>query len=156
NKAILLKQGRLFSSGPTAEVARTYLSGADAHPQTVWSGVDGDEELALLEVAAVGGSSDGVVHTDQHIRIQVKFRAGKPLLCVVCAVEVHSRGGGRLVYSAIDDVQPPPAQAIPAGAHGWELTIPANTFSAGDYRIDVDLGIHNVRRVSTGLSGLLL
>ena len=154
--ALLLQAGCLVRSGPTAAVVAEYLAAGDSVLTTKWEGRDGDDDLSLLSVELFGGAGDGNFRTDDPLRVRVSYRVGRVLVGVVCAVEVFNRAGSRLVYTACDDAAPPPAPEVQPGTYSWELTIPPNTFAAGLYRLDFDLGVHNVRRVTTGAAALPL
>jgi lipopolysaccharide transport system ATP-binding protein len=154
--ALLLRQGQLARVGPVNDVVSEYLAAGDAVHAAKWAGHDGDDDLALMLVDVIGGRGDGTFRTDEPVRVRVAYRVGRPLVGLVCAVEVFNRAGSRLVYSAYDDSQPPPPPAVPAGDYTWELTIPANVLATGHYRIEVDLGIHNVRRVTTAAAAMMI
>jgi lipopolysaccharide transport system ATP-binding protein len=142
--AVLLRQGELVRFGPTEFVQAEYLARDEKAAGTKWSGRDGSDDLALLSAEVIGSSGD-LFRTDHPVRVQVRYQVGRPLMGVVCAVEVYNRQGTRLLYTAVDDLQAPPPPVTPPGTYAWELTIPANVFSAGAYKVDFDLGIHNVR-----------
>ncbi len=154
--ALLLRDGRVAKAGPVAEVVADYLAAGGGSPAARWAGRDGDDDLALLAAELLGGAGDGAFRTDEPVRVCVAFRVGRPVVGLVCAVEVFNRSGARLVYTACDDAKPPPPPEVPPGTYAWQLTIPANTFAAGVYRVEIDLGIHGVRRATTGAAALAL
>lgn len=156
NSAVLLRKGRVVRTGSAAEVVSAYLSEGEHTADTSWRGRDGDDNLALRSVEIVGGTPDGTFLTHEPVKVRIVFELNRAILGVVFAVELFNQFGTRLVYSCYDDTAPPPAPELPAGLHAWELTVPADTLAAGNYRFHFDLGIHNVRRVSTDASNLQL
>ena len=152
--AIRLSQGCMMRSGDVRQVVSDYLSGVGDQQSSRWSGIDGDEHLAVLHTEVSANDETKVYQTDHEFTVRLRFRLTKPTFGVVCAVQVFNHSGSRLIYSAWDDQLPPPTEIIAPGVYDCKVVIPANTFSAGDFRFDFDLGIHNVRRVSSSGSAL--
>ncbi len=146
-RAVLLDGGRLAAMGPAADMAGRYLQMlGGALAETAWHGDSGDDSFRL-KFARVLGSRDGALTTDQAIRVQLVGEVLKPILGLICAVEIYSGHRQLLAYSAHDDAQPPPPVAVPPGPFAWELTIPGDTFAAGAYEIRFDLGVHNAKKL---------
>jgi len=146
-RAVLLDGGRLAATGPAQEMSSRYLQMLEgAHGETLWRGDAGDESFRL-KVARVVGSHDGGFTTDEPIRLQLVGEVLKPILGLVCAIEVYSGHRQLLAYSAHDDAAPPPPPTIPPGPFAWEVTIPSDTFAAGSYEFRVDIGLHNVKKI---------
>lgn len=147
NRAVLMDGGRLVGMGPAQEMAGRYLEMLEgAHSSTVWQGDTGDDSFRL-KLARVIGSHVGAFTTDESIRVQLVGEILKPILGLICAVEVYSGHRQLLAYSAHDDALSPPPVTIPPGPFAWELTIPRDTFAAGTYEFRVDIGIHNVKKL---------
>lgn len=153
NRAALLQAGSLIQYDLKDQVLSSYLSNGGPSVES-WSGVDGDHELALLSAEVSGSEESDLLRTDRPVMVRVRFHVGRPILGLICAVEIYNRHGTKLVYSAFDDSLPPPATETPPGTYALEVTIPADMFAAGLYRIEIDLGIHNIRRVTTGAASL--
>ncbi len=147
NRAVLLDGGRLVATGPAQEMAGRYLEMLDsAQETTVWKGDSGDSSFRL-KLARVVGSREGAFTTDEPIRLQLIGEVLKPILGLICAVEIYSGHRQLLAYTAHDDAQTPPPVAVPMGPFAWELTIPRDTLAAGSYEFRIDIGIHNVKKL---------
>jgi lipopolysaccharide transport system ATP-binding protein len=146
NRGVVLRGGQVAFVGTADEAVHRYLSEARDSRETGWLGSAGDEDARLLATSLEGGH-EGLFRTDEPLKVRVRYQVLRPILGLVCAVEIYNQLQQRLVYSAVDDAQAPPPQTVAPGVYAWELVIPPNTFAAGAYRIEFDLGIHNVRRI---------
>src|SRR5262249_46958343 len=146
NRGLVLERGRVVHTGPVDEAIGHYLGSMAQSGQVRWDGDAGDEDVRLLGTALEGGGSE-VFRSDEPLRGRLRFQGRRPILGLVWAAEIYNQYEQRLVYSAVDDSQPPPATEVAPGTYHWELTIPANTLAAGNYRVEFDLGIHQVRRI---------
>jgi lipopolysaccharide transport system ATP-binding protein len=146
NRGVVLRGGRVAFVGSAEGAIHRYLSDARDGRTTGWTGCAGDDDVRLLATGAEGGH-EGLFRTDEPLRVRVRYQVLRPVMGLVCAVEIYNQLQQRLVYSAVDDAEPPPARTVAPGAYEWELTIPPDTFAAGSYRLEFDLGIHNVRRI---------
>jgi len=153
DRTVVLRSGSVSYVGSVQEATRQYLAEQGAAAPRSWVGDAGDETVRLV-ATAVYGTEDGVIRTDEPLRIGVTYAVLQPILGLVCAVEIYNQHQQRLVYSAVDDALPPPAPVVTPGRYHWELTIPPNTLAAGDYRVEFDLGIHNSRYVTQNVGGL--
>lgn len=155
DRGVHLKQGRVLRVGTASEVVGDYLAASDDGGTVRWHGDEGDQDVRLFETSVVG-AGDGTYRTDVPLRVRLRYEVRRPLLGLICAVEIFNQFQQRLVYSAVDDGMPPPPTEVPAGQHVWELTVPPNTLAAGSYRIEFDLGVHNVKRIINGPGSLLV
>jgi lipopolysaccharide transport system ATP-binding protein len=152
SRAIWLEAGAIRADGESRQVIADYLARPSENDSAHWRGLEGDVELALVEVRVESGADDGIYRTSDELVVRARICSGKPIRGLICALEIYDRAGTKLVYSNFDDALPPPADTHPAGTFECEVRIPGNTFAAGDYGFQVDLGVHNVRRVSTSRS----
>jgi lipopolysaccharide transport system ATP-binding protein len=146
DRGIYMQKGEIKYIGSSEKAIQCYLTSAGNAQTASWEGDEGDDDVRLLGTRAVSGE-DGTFRTDEPLRVWFCFIVRRPILGLIRAVEVFNEYQQRLVYSAIDDSQPPPATEVKPGKYKWKLTIPPNTFAAGRYRIVFDIGIHNVRRI---------
>jgi lipopolysaccharide transport system ATP-binding protein len=153
---VYLRDGRMVADGPVHEVIAEYSRLNGETPELSWTGFDGDAELALLETAVVVPPDEPVLRTDRPIRVRARIRVGKVIFGLICAVELSNQAHARLVYSNHDDRSPPPPEPFPTGVYTFEFTIPPNSLAAGNYVLDFDVGIHQVRRVTRGEGRLIL
>jgi lipopolysaccharide transport system ATP-binding protein len=149
-RAMLLRQGALICEGATQDVIAHYEQTNAKAESGYWEGCAGDDTLMLLSTELVNGTNGNVFRTDEDITVRVQFRVGRPILGLVCAVEVCNHAHVRLAYSSYDDSEQPPPVPVQPGVQTWEMTIPGNTLAAGTYQFGIDLAIHNVRRVTKG------
>ena len=154
DRGMLLHQGKLILQDETIKVLASYANLQSTHEGMTWFGIDGDDDLSLLRVKVISSEGSDFCRSDQDIGVEVMFRTNASMLGLICAVEIFNQFDTKLIYSNFDDLLPPPATLVEKGIHTWRVTIPKNTLAAGNYRVQFDLGIHNLKRVSTEESHL--
>ncbi|MCE9608428.1 MAG: ATP-binding cassette domain-containing protein [Planctomycetia bacterium] len=147
NRAILLSNGAIEHAGTCEDTILKYMQNQSENILTEWNGEAGDEDATLLHTAVKANVPGEALRTSVAINIHISIRVKRPILGLICAVEIHNKHGARLLYSNFDDMLPPPATAISPGEHHFMLTIPANFLAAGFYQIIFDLGIHGLKRI---------
>jgi lipopolysaccharide transport system ATP-binding protein len=153
DRSVVLRNGVTVYIGKVLYGVRQYLSEQGDEDTHSWAGDAGDDTVRLI-ATVLQATGNGIIRTDEPLRIGVTYQVLQPVLGLVCAVEIYNQHRQRLVYSAVDDGNPPPAPVVSPGLYQWELTVPPNIFAAGDYRIEFDLGIHNVRYLTRNVGGL--
>ena len=146
-RAILLARGNVALDGAAQDTVAHYLRDHSGDGLTEWSGEAGDDDVTLLRTSVASGDEDNVFRTDVPFQVDISLRLKRPILGLICAVELFNRHGTRLAYSNFDDRSPPPAATMPAGDYHWTVTIPADTLAAGTYDIRFDVGVHNQKRI---------
>jgi lipopolysaccharide transport system ATP-binding protein len=152
SRAIQLSEGRVVADGDASAVTIGYLSRLGVERVIRWRGEAGDETVRL--VATELSADGGVLATHRAIRIRVALEISRPVLGLICAVEVVTRDERMLAYSAFDDALPPPPDEVSPGVLACEVVIPPNSLAAGVYEVRFDVGIHNVRRIVEGVGSL--
>lgn len=85
--------------------------------------------------------------THQETKIRLHYEIFQPLQGLIIGIRINSLSGNHLAYARIDDYLVNEDDYSQIGRHTVEVIIPANLFSQGKFTVNVDMGIHNVRRI---------
>ena len=81
------------------------------------------------------------------LKATIRYTVHGPQLGLIVGFFLRAQDERVLVYSLVDDEAQPPPSPHPEGIFEATLTIPPNTFAKGTFRLELDLGIHNRRRI---------
>ncbi|MFP5042373.1 ABC transporter ATP-binding protein [Parasediminibacterium sp. JCM 36343] len=154
---LYLKNGKLFKHSNNLDniIAEYLQSGYNDSTVNSWAGDNGDESLSLKEVNIWGEEDVAFFFTDKPLFVDIKLDTYKAISDLVIALEVESSRGHQLAISAQydnanDDL---PTELLP-GSHHFRLTIPPNTLAQGDYKLIPNIGVHNVKRITSDNIGV--
>lgn len=149
SRGILLDRGNVVFDGSASEAASLYVGNLANPSESRWTGNYGDYDIRVLStwVAPVPASAGFITSADLEVGIEIDVL--KPVTGLIVGFWLWSQFEYELAYVLHDDCDSSPAPSIQPGVQRKIFRIPANTLSAGNYRIGFDVGIHNVRRVST-------
>ena len=145
NKCFVLEQGRMVWKGGVEEGIDLYLRDWKRSKRVEWTGEAGDENVILKHTAVE--SLDGTFSNACPIEITIEAEIRKDIYGLVFGFTLYSGFGYELAYCLYDDHRRPPCETVPKGKMSKKFEIPANTLAQGNYFIEVDIGIHNVKRI---------
>ncbi len=139
---ILLDSGRVMLQGPVNDCLRTYNTGTLRGKASLWEGEDGDRNLLLTHASLV--QSEGAID------LTVRFRINTSGLDYVYTMIVLNGDGERVCISSasdsLSDVEY--ARTCEAGDHELQLRMDVTIFASGEYYIEFDFAIHNLKRIT--------
>jgi lipopolysaccharide transport system ATP-binding protein len=150
DRGLVFEHGRIAFSGSAPEAVAEYLSGTDAAgTSTTWVGPapGGKEPVQALRARVVPHALERLA-THDPIQVELELEVRETMRDLIVAWELWAANGRLLAYTAMDDALPPPGGATAPGVYRLTLEIPPDTLAAGSYRLSLDLGIHNVRRIA--------
>ena len=150
-KGLLLAEGKLEVSGSIKEVINRYNS-IFHEISTEWNGCEGEENVKLLKTW-VKPLKDGF-YTDNPLEVGIQIEVLKKFSDFVLGFHLLSEHDDILAYVVHDDYKNNPEDTITPGFYSKTFTIPSNTLAKGSYYIRIDLGIHNVKKISNGSGDL--
>ena len=148
---LLLEEGKLEASGSIKSVINRYNS-VFYKISTEWNGCEGEENVKLLKTW-VKPLKDGYF-TDNPIEVGMRIEVLKTFSNFVVGFHLLSEHDDILAYVVHDDYKNHHEEVIKPGIYNKIFTIPANTLAKGGYYIRIDLGIHNVKKISNGSGDL--
>jgi lipopolysaccharide transport system ATP-binding protein len=143
NKGMILERGRLVDQGDIAHCVATYNS-ADLHGKSNrWEGSNGDHNLKLT---AASLSQDSKV-----VALDVRFTVTTPNLDYIYSVLILNVDGTQLcVSTASDFLDDEEYEKIKQrGDHLLRLLIDTSIFATGEYYIEFDFAVHNLKRITS-------
>jgi lipopolysaccharide transport system ATP-binding protein len=151
-KGIVLNKGEVAFEGNIQDAVNLYCTDSLLKKQTEWIGDEGDENARLLRVWTRSLDSDGTFHTTADIEVGMEIDVLRPIIGLVWGFTLYSEFGYELAYVLYDDDKPPPTETLQAGKLKHLFVIPSHTLAEGAYRIEVDLGIHMVKKIIGNVS----
>lgn len=146
-KTILLEHGRVKMIGPTERVVRAYLHDYIETEKIEWQGDAGDEQVRLTHTWVKSMDPMKRFHTAAPIEIGITAQILQPVRNLVFGFALFSEFGYELAYTLYDDAENSLAPTIDPGPFTKKFLIPADTLSYGTYRIELDIGIHGIKRI---------
>ncbi|MCB0428573.1 MAG: ATP-binding cassette domain-containing protein [Flavobacteriales bacterium] len=146
-KGVLLDRGQLVYAGSAHEAIRIYQN--EIHELTSsWKGESGDENAVMTEtwVRTIGDD----LFTDVPVEIGMKYTVKQPISNLVVGFHLKSQFDDMLAYILFDDYDEHPSDVTQPGMYEKRFVIPPDTLSKGNYYVQFDLGIHDVKRISFG------
>ncbi len=148
-KCIFLEKGRLRMVGTTAEVLEAYADEYKSGDQQQWEGVAGDDQVRLTRtsIKSLDAENMGILHTAAPIEVCIEAEILKPVDDLIFGFSLYSGLSQRLAYTLYDDREETIAPRLQPGPFKKRFIIPANTLYQGIYKIEMDIGIHNSKRI---------
>jgi lipopolysaccharide transport system ATP-binding protein len=149
SRGLLFDRGKIAFSGSAPDAVAQYLSGIDATGTSmIWQGPapGGDEPVQVQHARVVSEAATRLV-THEPILVELELEVREPVRDLIVAWELSSSNGQLLAYTAMDDDLPPPGVTTAPGVYRLALQIPPDTLAAGSYRLCLDVGIHNGKRI---------
>jgi lipopolysaccharide transport system ATP-binding protein len=147
-RAVLLDRGTVVSSGDVFDCVNRYSRAVDRPARQAWTGDLGDESLRLHAVRIVSESGHDVFMRGDTFWLEIDYevRTGQNAFVVVGA-DFCNTTGVFLCASRLTDSSQHLACAQQCGRHLARLRVDTSLFSEGEFRVKVNLGLHNIKRV---------
>ena len=141
NKGVILEKGRLTASGDIDDCVKKYNSVEDESKRSSWSGIEGDQNLKLLNAELKQDS--------RNIELSVSYEIHNPGLDYVFCIIIKNKDNQRLCVSTLSDVvtEEEYDKIRETGMHSVRLDIDPTLFATGEYYIEFDFAIHNLKRI---------
>ena len=148
NSGIYLKDGKLVGTGKISDIVSDYMSDAFLMNDIQWEGLAGDENVTITQTKIYPTDNINGFHTNTDLIIEVHGEVLKPTLGLILGFNLWSQYEYEIAYVLHDDADSS-QDVVPILPHKFirKFKIPANTLAEGSYRIQFDIGIHNVKRI---------
>jgi lipopolysaccharide transport system ATP-binding protein len=148
SRVVVLEQGKVSFIGETDEAIQYYNNEMIDNAGTVWEGDAGDDEIRITNVTAKSLDGKDKFHTGAPIEISIEGQILKTTKHIILGFHLFSEFGYELAYSLYDDNDDDLAAAVlQPGAFKKSFVIPSDTLSEGSYWIELDVGIHNLKKL---------
>lgn len=131
----------------TEKVIAKYLKTNTPNKQIEWSGNEGDEDARLRRTYVKSLDEQGRFQTAAPVEIGIECEILKPMNNLILGFTLYSEFGYELAYVLHDDKKNEPSETIEPGKYFSKFIIPGNMLANGLYRVEIDLGIHGVKRI---------
>ena len=143
-RAILLENGSVRSSGPVNDVIESYLkAGLDHNPAQNFFPVDGRKlfQFVSAEVCHANGTLGSEYNCDEPIVIRLRFEVRTPAAGTVMTFSIHNLQGIEVLFSDFRDASGGTGDRLAAGVHTFEITIPPRLLAPNTYLLSLKAGI---------------
>jgi lipopolysaccharide transport system ATP-binding protein len=150
DKVILLNAGQVIYNGNAHEGIQRYTQHTSDLVATEKTGSKILPEGITLHHTWVRPENPirGFVTTCS-IEIGISITVNKPITGLVVGFRLWSQFGHELAYVLYDDPLPAPADTVQPGPHNMCFRIPPNTLASGFYDIEIDCGLHQIKKFPT-------
>ena len=143
NKGVVLEKGRMVDRGGITHCIGRYGSADMKGKVDRWEGSEGDHNLKLTAAKLTKEESNFVLDVD--------FSVETPDLDYVFSVLVFNADGRQLCVSTASDQLPDQgyARLRQVGDHRLQLKMDTRIFASGEYFLEFDFAIHNLKRITS-------
>ncbi|GHT83590.1 hypothetical protein FACS1894137_05100 [Spirochaetia bacterium] len=141
NIGILLQQGRIIYQGNINETINAYIPKVEKNRITHWEGIEGDDNLKLYKAE--------IIRDDTISKVMITYEVFSPSMDYVFSIRFFNIYGIQLCVSSAHDYTSDPDYRLlcSKGLHKITLFFDTSIFADGDYYIDFDFAIHNIKRI---------
>lgn len=147
NKGLLLDKGSIIPTQDLQDCIQQYHA-TSASNGLSWVGDSGDTNVRIKSFRMYSEDNSSIFKKGHKGKVEVIFQALKPIPDLVVGYFGFNKFGSNLLHykvshedQAVFGVQP--------GTYKVVTDIDFGVFSAGIFRLELDVGIHNVRRITT-------
>lgn len=143
NTGMILEKGNVIFSGIIEDCIDKYFSSGDVIKSKKWTGENGDENLVVYSLLSK--------EEENNLKITINYEIIKPGLDYVLSLLIYQKNGTQLCVSTASDFfsEKQYQQIISKGKHELILNIDLSIFSTGEYYIELDFAIHNIKRITS-------
>lgn len=146
DRAIVLDGGQIVFDGKSNDAIHFYSSSEAINRRTQWEGSAGDKDVRICKTW-VRSLDRNIFHTAADIEIGMEADILNPVNDLIFGFTLFSEFNYELAYCLYDDELTTAPTTLMPGKISKKFIIPANTLAEGGYRINIDVGIHNTRRI---------
>lgn len=144
---IYMKNGTLIGQGKIQNIIAQYLSdGLNENTDSIWEGDVGDEYIKITKTKIYTVDDMNGFHTDTDLFVEITGEVLQPIYGLILGFTLISQYGYEIAYTLYDD-EGIDIDTIQPGKFTKKFKIPANNLAEGHYKIEFDIGIHNVKRI---------
>ena len=143
-RAILLENGSVKSTGPVKQVVETYLKGGlDRNPARVRFPIDAHKPLQYIsaEVVHADGNMGSDFSCDEPVIIRLRLQMRTPTVGGMLKFSIRNLDGIIVLHSDIRDCDDSASEMLAAGLHTFEITIPPRLLASTTYVLSLQAGI---------------
>jgi lipopolysaccharide transport system ATP-binding protein len=146
NKGIYLKNGQVRMQGEIEEALSQYTREGTELLTSEWDGNVGEEHVRIYRTKVFCADSPDGYFTHKDIVIEIEGEVLRPVYGLIVGFWLFSQFDYQLAYSLFDDADPSvEIRTQQPGKFTKRFIIPANTLAQGSYRVQFDVGIHNLK-----------
>lgn len=146
SKGIYLKNGNLISMGNVSNIVTSYMQDSSKINGEECTGEFGDDKIVISKTKIIATDQVNGFHTNTDLIVEIHGEALKPIFGLVLGFNLWSQFDYEIAYVLNDDVSCD-VTITPIGKFVKKFKIPANTLAEGNYSLQFDVGIHNVKRI---------
>lgn len=153
NRGIYLKNSSIESFNDNIDdTISIYLNDVTDKNICYWAGDEGDENIRLKKLLLRNGDHSQNLKTDQDLFVEMQFDTLKDVPNLIVGLHLHSSRQHELCFTGLFDKlitndELEKDYIIKKGSYNYQIKIPANTLSAGTYKINPNIGIYNVKSI---------
>lgn len=147
NKGVLLEKGSVIPTSSLEECIAKYSEQHATLKSHQWTGNEGDSEVRILRFSLGDGNHKEFFPKKQKTTVDISLEILKPVSDLIVGLLIYNKNGVLLVHHKIS-TQEHVAMDLQPGRYSFRSQIDFSIFSEGIYRMELDVGIHNVKRIS--------
>lgn len=143
NTGMILEKGKIVFSGNIEDCIDEYFSEGDMIKRKKWVGENGDDNLVVYNVQINNASDSSTLF--------IQYDVLKPNLDYVFSIMIFNKNGVQIGFTCASDYfsETDYVKMISKGKHQIELILNTSILAVGEYYIELDIAIHNIKRITT-------
>jgi lipopolysaccharide transport system ATP-binding protein len=147
NKGILLEKGRIIPTDSLQDCIQQYHS-THAATGLAWTGDAGDNHVRIKSFRMIAEDNSSIFKKNHKGKVEAIFQVLKPTPDLVVGYFGFNKFGAHILHYKVCHNDQAVFSVAP-GTYKVITDVDFSIFSAGIFRLELDIGIHNVRRITT-------
>lgn len=148
NKGLFLDQGRLLPTKNLQECVALYTDSISQDRGHRWTGTFDDGNILIHDFELIVDGNEKWITTESTGKLMVRLTVLQPLTELLVGFLVYNRFGHLMINHKFSHEEQF-AMDLSTGVYEFESEIDFSLFSEGFYKIELEVCIHNVRRLTS-------
>lgn len=153
NRGIYLKNGSIeLSSNNIDDAISLYINDVTERKSSYWEGDEGDKVIRFKKLLIRNNDKTPNLQNSEDLFVEMQFEAVRDVKNLVVGFHLHSSRQHELCFTGLFDKlitneELEKDYIIKKGNYHYQIRIPADTLSAGTYKINPNIGVYNIKSI---------
>lgn len=148
NKGLFLDKGKVVPTQNLQECVSLYMESMAKECGHRWTGTCEDDSIIIHDFELILGSNETMITAKSKGRLLVRLTLLQQMQELVVGFLVYNRFGHLIINHKFSHEEQY-AMNIQSGVYEFESEIDFSLFTEGFYKVELDVGIHNMKRLTT-------
>lgn len=148
NKGIFLQQGQIKEQGNIESAVSAYMQTFSTH-SLLWEGNMGDEHIRFYKAKLITDKNNEFLYQGEKATFEIEYEVFKTSPDLILGLVIWNQKNQRIARTHTCDLKNP-QEFLGIGRHKISFEIDTHLFYEGNYLINLDCLVHNVKHIIKG------